>query len=244
MIKNRSLKYHIPNFITSVNLLFGCLSIVFALQGKLIPASLLVFAAGILDFFDGFAARILHAYSEFGKMLDSLADVVSFGVAPSAILYMILYGFFQGGCLGLGSIQSLIPFTGFIIAIFSALRLAKFNIDDRQVSSFIGLPTPANAFLIASFPFIDLEDGFLSHLILHPYVLIPLIIVLSLLLVSEIPMISLKFKNVSFKDNRSRFILLFLSLVLLVFLRISAIPFIFLLYIVLSLVDNPQENKA
>jgi CDP-diacylglycerol--serine O-phosphatidyltransferase len=202
--------------------------------------------AGIFDFFDGVAARVLHAYSDIGKMLDSLADVVSFGVAPSVILFNLLSTsvhseFSTFSYDSSGWIINSIPYSAFLVAIFSAIRLAKFNIDDRQTSSFIGMPTPANAFLIASLPFILKHHEFLQGLLLKIYVLIPLIIVLSFLLVSEIPMISLKFKNLSYQDNKSRYVLLVLSVILFVFLGISAVPAIFLLYIIISLIDNPQK---
>jgi len=247
MRNTKSLKSYIPNFITTINLLLGCISIVFALQGELIFAALLIFASGILDFLDGVAARLFKAYSEFGKMLDSLADVVSFGVAPSFILFnllkvCIIRDHLELTLSSMSFVMFLIPCSAFIIAIFSALRLAKFNIDERQTSSFIGLPTPANAFLVASLPLILNDNEAISNLVLRTYVLIPFIIILSFLLISEIPMISLKFKNLSFRDNKSRFILLAGSALLLVFLKISATPFIFVLYLSISLLDNPQKQ--
>lgn len=238
-----SITSNIPNFITSLNLFFGCMSIVLAFHDKLIWASVLIFAAGIFDFLDGLAARLLHAYSEFGKMLDSLADVVSFGVAPSSILFVIL----QKSGLETSELFSgtfLLSCSAFLIAVFSGLRLAKFNIDERQSTSFIGLPTPANAFLIASFPLIQLHNEAFSKLLLNPYILIPVIVILSLLLTSEIPMISLKFKNLSFKDNKSRFVLIVASVILLIVLQITAVPFIFILYLLISVIDNPQKKQA
>jgi CDP-diacylglycerol---serine O-phosphatidyltransferase len=247
MRNNKSFTSHIPNLITTINLLLGCISVACALQDELILASLLIFAAGILDFLDGVAARLLHAYSEFGKMLDSLADAVSFGVAPSFILFELLNASVirnsqEMTLSSMNWVHFLVSYTAFIIAVFSALRLAKFNIDERQTSSFIGLPTPANAFLIASIPIIINDNETLMNLVLRTYVLIPLIFILSFLLISEIPMISLKFKNLSFKDNKSRFILILASLLLLIFLKITAIPFIFVLYLSISLIDNPQKQ--
>jgi CDP-diacylglycerol--serine O-phosphatidyltransferase len=238
---------HIPNLITSLNLLTGCISIVFTFQDRVILASIFIFIAGVLDFFDGVAARLLHAYSDIGKMLDSLADVVSFGVAPSIILFNYLNVSIHPGISGFNYestnwIEYLIPCTAFLIAIFSALRLAKFNIDERQTNIFIGLPTPANAFLIASLPFILKDNVLMQGFMLKIYFLVPMIFVLSFLLVSEIPMISLKFKNLTYRDNKSRFILIFSSLILAIFLRFTAVPLIFILYLVISLIDNPLKH--
>jgi CDP-diacylglycerol--serine O-phosphatidyltransferase len=248
MSNKNSFKSQIPNVITSANLLAGCLSIVFTFQDRLILASIFIFIAGVLDFFDGMAARLLHAYSEIGKMLDSLADVVSFGVAPSVILFNLLNISIHPGnpSFNYGSdnwMEFIIPCLAFLIAIFSALRLAKFNIDERQTSIFIGLPTPANAFLIASLPFILKDNTVAQGILLKIYILIPMIFVLSFLLISEIPMISLKFKNLSFNDNKSRFILIFSSVVLIVFLKFSAVPLIFFLYLLISLIDNPLKQN-
>jgi CDP-diacylglycerol---serine O-phosphatidyltransferase len=249
-MKNRvSFQSHIPNLITSINLFFGCISIVLVFQDRLILASLFIFAAGIMDFLDGVAARLLHTYSELGKMLDSLADMVSFGLAPSVILYKLLSISVWGPATGvpvemLGWKASFIPYTAFIIAVFSALRLAKFNIDTRQTESFIGVPTPAIAFLCASLPFVLKDYEMTRDLILTPWALIPFILISSFLLVSEIPIISLKFKNLRLSENKSRFILLFSSLVLVIFLRISAFPFIFIIYFLISVINNPQRRKG
>lgn len=221
----------------------GCMSIVFAFQDRLVAASILIFIAGIFDFFDGFTARLLNAYSELGKSLDSLADMVSFGVAPSSILFQLISQAIQTNHPALNAnswSELLIPATAFIVAVFSALRLAKFNIDERQTSSFIGVPTPANAFLIASLPFIIYNNDKMGFL-LNIYILIPTAIVLSLLLVAELPMISLKFKNFSFRDNKSKFILLIGSVVLLAIFQIAAFPLIFVMYLTISVIDNPQK---
>lgn len=241
-----SVKSHIPNAITSANLLMGCISISLSFHDHMLAASVLIFVAGVLDFLDGMAARLLKAYSEIGKMLDSLADVVSFGVAPSIILFNMLKGSIHTSFLTLDLqeytwMAEAIPYLAFLVAIFSAMRLAKFNIDTRQTDSFIGIPTPANAFLIASLPFILNRSDLMFNILHNVYFLIALTIVLSALLVSEIPMISLKFKSISFRDNKSRYILLFLSLLLILVLQMLAIPAIFLLYILISLVDKPQQ---
>ncbi len=239
----------IPNFITILNLLMGCLSIIFAFHGNLLVASSLIFIAGLFDFFDGLAARVLKAYSEMGKELDSLADIVSFGVAPSVILYQIMvmavikfnpeYTFETSSLL-----EYFITGSAFLIAAFSALRLAKFNIDERQTNSFIGVPVPANAFLIASFPFILSNCDFGKEVLLNIYVLIPLIVFLSLLLTSEIPMLSLKIKNLKFHDNKSLFVLSVLSLILLIVLKMLAVPIIFCLYLLISIIDSSLKRKV
>lgn len=246
---SKSLTLHVPNMITMLNLLMGCFSIVFAFQGDIKTASVLIFVGGVFDFCDGFAARLLHAYSELGKSLDSLADMVTFGLAPSVILYQLLnlavlknssdWAVSNGGV-----VEFLIPCSAFIVAVFSALRLAKFNIDERQTTSFIGVPTPANAFLIASLPFVLTSFVAMNDILLRVYVLIPLVLVLSFLLVAEIPMLSLKFKNYSFAGNKSKYILILVSLVLLAIFQIAAYPLIFVLYIVLSVIDNPQKKLA
>src|SRR6266542_1485884 len=159
-MKNKiTFKSQVPNIITSINLLAGCISICLTFQDKILFASLFIFIAGVLDFLDGVAARLLHAYSDIGKMLDSLADVISFGVAPSVILFRLLNISIHPAISGFelnatDIVEYIVPSLAFLVAVFSAIRLAKFTIDDRQTSSFIGLPTPANAFFIASLPLI------------------------------------------------------------------------------------------
>jgi len=243
MQKAKGIIRHVPNFITSLNLLSGCISITLAFEGKLDWAAYMIGIAAVFDFLDGMAARLLKAYSEIGKQLDSLADMVSFGVAPSAILYALIKialikNSLLSGMFSTDSIQEALAFIPFLIAIFSALRLAKFNIDERQTSSFIGLPTPANAILIASLPLIIAnQDPFLENIILNKYLLIGLILVLSYLLISEIPMFSLKFKHLKWKENEFRFIFLALSFVLIVLLKFTAIPIVIFTYILLSVVQ-------
>ena len=227
------MKKHIPNTITCLNLFCGCVGIVYAFKGELIIASYAILLAAIFDFFDGMVARLLHAYSDIGKELDSLADMVSFGVLPAVIVYQL---FLQA--LPIESTNSNIEFLAFLIAIFSALRLAKFNIDVRQAEHFIGLPTPANALLIASFPLILVnKDSFLSIYILNSYFLIVLSMVMSLLLVAELPLLSLKFKNLNIASNLLRYILIFSSLILLLIFKFAAVPIILVLYIVISIIQ-------
>jgi len=227
------MKKHIPNFVTCLNLFSGCLGIVFAFQGNLIWSSYAIVIAAILDFFDGLLARLLKAYSEIGKELDSLADVVSFGVLPSVIIYHLFalspQPEFNTTWLSL---------LAFVIAVFSALRLAKFNIDTRQSENFIGLPTPANALLIASFPLIIAESNtYFANFILNPWFLLIFSLIMSMLLVAEVPLISLKFKTLDLKENMLRYILIISSVLLLLFLKFEAVPIIIIIYFLVSLVQ-------
>ena len=227
------MKKHIPNAITCLNLLSGCLGIVYAFQDNLIYASYAIAIAAIFDFFDGMFARLLKSYSVIGKELDSLADMVSFGVLPSVIVYKL---FLQAPQID--GISVYLNYTAFIIAIFSALRLAKFNVDTRQTENFIGLPTPANALLIASLPLIIAEgDHFVSSYIMNPFFLFVFSLGMSMLLVTEIPLISLKFKNLRFSDNLYRYILVISSIILVIALKFLAVPIVIFLYFVLSVIQ-------
>ncbi len=227
------MKKHLPNAVTCLNLFSGCLGIVFAFQGNLQWAGYAIVIAAILDFFDGMLARMLKAYSAIGKELDSLADVVSFGVLPSVIIYQLFLLAPQ-----IDSISVWLNFSAFLIAIFSALRLAKFNIDERQSDQFIGLPTPANALLIASFPMIITENNlFFVNYILNPYFLFIFSLGMGILLVSEIPLMSLKFKSLKLSENIFRYILIFSSLILLLFLKFASVPIIITLYFLISFIQ-------
>lgn len=214
---------HIPNFLTCCNLLCGCLGIVFVLEGQTVPAAYFVWIACVFDFFDGFAARILKVSSPIGKELDSLADMVSFGLLPSVVLYKMLVA---------ANAPEYVPYLAFSIAIFSALRLAIFNLDERQSDSFRGLPTPANALFITALP---LLTGIAAILFYEYWVLCLVTLVSSYLLVSGIELFALKFKNFSWRDNKIRFTFLALVVFLLAVLQLAAIPVIILLYIALSL---------
>lgn len=230
------MKQHIPNTITSLNLFSGCIGVVLAFEGQLISAGYAIIIAAMFDFFDGMAARLLKVNSPMGKELDSLADMVSFGFLPSTIIFMMLQinpAMEYGG--------SWIKYSAFLLTVFSALRLAKFNLDSRQTAVFIGLPTPACALFVLSLPHIALsKDPIISAYVQHPVILLALILALSFLLVAEIPLMSLKFKNLYFQPNLYRYLLLFISAVLVLSLQLMAIPLIIILYIVLSLV---QYNK-
>ncbi len=235
----KAITRHIPNTITSLNLFSGCLAITFAFRGYLDIAAYCIFAAAIFDFCDGFAARLLKAYSPMGLQLDSLADMVSFGVAPAVMLHVILYNNLGASVHDLSLfIVSVIPF---VLAVFSGLRLAKFNIDTRQTESFIGMPTPACTLLVASTVLASLYDEQIHNLLTHNWIIITSSIALSLLLVSEIPMFSLKFKK---QENSSAFLkkyavqLVFLVLCLLspIFFGLFCIAAMILLYLIISIV--------
>lgn len=225
------MKKHIPNLITCLNLFAGCIACVMAFKGFLSHAFCWILVAAVMDFFDGMAARVLKAYSPVGKELDSLADMVSFGLAPGIMIFTTLV--ISTKNLGLDVLETYLPYLAFVITVFSALRLAKFNVDERQTSSFIGLPTPANAMFWASL---------LSHSYLYPtnypllciVVIIVLIILFSWLMVSEIPMFSLKIQNFSWKDNQLRYILVIGSIVAFVFLQWTGIAAAIVLYIFMS----------
>lgn len=229
---------HIPNTITCLNLFSGCVSCVMAFEEQYFLAALFVFLAAVFDFCDGMAARLLKAYSDIGKELDSLADVISFGFAPGMVIFSWLNQI--GNCEYLSYIAFLIP-------IFSALRLAKFNVDERQTSSFIGLPTPANAiFMVSMIAMMDpsvpvpgwVDMSWFSSIVGNMWVIIALVILFSYLLVCELPMFSLKFKNLSWKDNKAQFILIGISLLLLSLFQLLAFPFIILTFIVMSIIQK------
>ncbi|SFG51759.1 CDP-diacylglycerol--serine O-phosphatidyltransferase [Pontibacter chinhatensis] len=235
------MKKHIPNAITCLNLFSGCLALYFAFKGELVITAYLVGLAAVFDFLDGMVARLIGAYSEIGKQLDSLADVVSFGVVPGAILFILLQ---RADASFFGIPVESFAFFGFVVTIFSALRLAKFNIDTRQTDSFIGLPTPACTLLVASLPLIlETTDGLLAYeIILNPVVLVTLTVILSYLLVAELPLFALKFKNFTWQDNAIRFVFLGLSVLLVVLLQYAAIPFIILLYVLLSVIKRASPT--
>ncbi len=238
-------KKHIPNIITSLNLLSGCISIVLAFEGYLLYATYFIFLAAIFDFLDGMSARLLKAYSIVGKELDSLADIVSFGVAPSIIVFhMIKISLFGNTQLpafnNITLVNAIFLIIPFLIAILSGVRLAKFNVDERQTESFIGLAVPANAIFFASLHLVSrISSGSFIHFLLsNEYILALFVILFSLLLVAEFPMFSLKLKNLRFKENKIRYIFIVLSAILLILLHTIAIPLIIILYILLSAINN------
>lgn len=238
------IKRNIPNAITCGNLLCGCLAIVKAFEGNLIWAAYLVGIAAVLDFFDGFVARLLKVSSPIGKDLDSLADMVTFGVVPGFVMFKLL--FISSLFMTSNPIWNYIPYLGLIIPIFSGIRLAKFNNDIRQTESFIGVNTPANSILICSLPLI-IGGNYQSPsavFILNPFLLIALTVVMSALLVSEIPIFSFKFKSFGWKGNEIRFTFLLLSLLLLSTLHFVGIPLIIVLYIAMSVLNNLLNKRG
>jgi CDP-diacylglycerol--serine O-phosphatidyltransferase len=232
------MKNHIPNFITLLNLLSGLLAISFVMSGALYLAGFLILLAAIFDFFDGLAARLLHAYSDTGKELDSLADVVSFGVAPSFIMYKLLsvtwsfYGFDANPPL----YKVIIVHAAFLLALCAAVRLARFNTDSRQTHSFRGLPTPAAALFIAALPLIlQYETGnLLLPYIIHGHALLTITVVLSFLMISGLPMFSIKFRSLSFQKNAIQYVFILICLILLITLHFVSIPVMIILYVLLS----------
>jgi CDP-diacylglycerol--serine O-phosphatidyltransferase len=235
----KRVKKHVPNAITCANLFSGCIGIVFAFQQNLIVAAYAVLLAAIFDFFDGFASRVLKEFSGIGKDLDSLADMVSFGVLPSVILYEL---FLQAPQID--KISTYLNFIAFLIPVFSALRLAKFNTDSRQAEIFIGLPTPANGILIGSFPLIIEQYPNLAHYILNPYGLSVFAVVMCALLVAEMPLMSLKFKNRDFNKNIYRYLLLLFSAILILFFKFAAVPVIIFIYVALSVIQFKIAHDA
>lgn len=214
---------HIPNTLTSLNLLVGLAGIVNVFTGDFTNSIFFVLLAGFFDFLDGFAARHFGKTGDFGKELDSLADVVSFGALPSLVLFQLIGNKFE---------NELIPYIGLLVGVFSALRLAKFNLDDSQSDHFSGLPTPANAILITTFAQMP---GFISDL---PYVFIFLTAFSCFLLVANIRMLSLKFKNFNIAENLFKYILLIFTVLGLVIFGIIFLPWIIPLYLLLSIVSN------
>lgn len=238
---------YIPNFITTLNLLAGCIAILYATRGQLNTAAYFILAAAVFDFLDGFLARLLWAYTEYGKQLDSLADIVSFGVAPSAVMYHLLIRGLtdysptaQFDPFAPSGVEVIILYSAFLIAIFSALRLARFNLDHEQKVSFKGLPTPASALFIASIAFVsdNTANVFIHELSLNLYALLGFIVVISFLLVTNLPMFSLKFESFNFKDNAVRYIYLLISAVLLIMFGSLGFVMAIIFYILLSVVYN------
>ena len=252
---------HIPNLFTLLNLVFGCLAIVVTLQNGIIiqyasdgtqlidipekiwMASLFIGLAAVVDFLDGFVARLFNASSPMGKQLDSLADVVSFGVAPAMILYQFLRMSMAQEEDGLNaSIIWLVP--AFVLAAASAWRLAKFNLDDSQSYGFKGMPTPAVGLLIASLPLIywNNHNQFIVDILFNKWFLYGIIIFLSWIMVSNLPMMALKFKDFGIKNNLPKIILLAVVVIAAFIFQWLAVPIVFIVYIILSLLFKQQPS--
>ncbi len=230
-----NLKYFIPSLLTSTNIFLGSVAVFCAVDGKTDLAFYLVLFAAIFDFADGFFARMLNAVSDFGKQLDSLSDLISFGFAPASILYYHISTYLN---------LNLLKFIPSLIVIFSALRLAKFNIDPNQKSSFKGLPTPANAmFLITIFHSDSIKISFIETLLQSDIFIVLLIIVLSALLVLPLDFFSLKIKKLVFKENIFQIILILSGIALFTIFGLTGISFSIILYIVLSIFKSIFGKK-
>jgi CDP-diacylglycerol---serine O-phosphatidyltransferase len=233
------IKNNIPNFITLLNLLSGSVAVIMVFSGEPACASWFILLAALFDFTDGMAARLLNARSPIGAELDSLADVISFGLAPAAIVYSLMTDSTHLPDLQAGGF-ALLPFSALLIAVGAALRLAKFNTDPGQAEEFKGLPTPATGLFIAALPLISNYKAIVpitENLFSDFYVLAVIVVLLSWLMVSTIPMMSLKFKNLALKGNIYRFILLGSVPILFLFFGFAAVPAAILLYILLSFIS-------
>jgi CDP-diacylglycerol---serine O-phosphatidyltransferase len=242
-----NIKKHIPNAITCGNLLCGCIAIIQTFEGNLVLAAYLVGLAAVLDFFDGFAARMLNVASPIGKDLDSLADMVTFGVVPGLVMHRMLEigNLVHHQAYDLIAQNQWLSYVPILIIIFSAIRLAKFNNDTRQTDAFIGVPTPANAILICSIPLIvnwdthfDLKHCEVIHFLIHPYSLLVISVMMSLLMVAELPLFSLKFKGFGWKGNEIRYIFLLLSALGLILFQFLGLGIAIVLYVGLSIINN------
>jgi CDP-diacylglycerol--serine O-phosphatidyltransferase len=230
-----NIKKHIPNSITLLNLLCGCIAMVFVTEFDFEIAFYFVCLGIFLDFFDGFFARLLKVSGPLGLQLDSLADMVTSGVVPGYVMYFLLSSSQHEISSG-----PLLPYVGFIITMGSCYRLAVFNIDTRQTNSFIGLPTPANALFILSLPLVlKYSDSLLIlEVLTNQWVLLVITLFSAYILNAEIPLFSLKIKKFSFKHNALQIVFLLLSFLLLVFFQYAGIPLIIISYVLLSVVSN------
>lgn len=236
------MRKYIPNILTSMNVLSGCIACVMAFEGNYLWVIVWIIVAAVCDFFDGFSARLLRAYSPIGKELDSLADMVSFGLAPSILIFRFLsdspfLNNMHHPC------ATYIPYIGFMIAVFSALRLAKFNVDERQTTSFIGLPTPANALFWISLCYSLNINRYDLGYPLQFYMVLGLVIVMSLLLTSEISMFSLKIKSLKFKGNELRYGLIVFMIIAIVLGGLLGIAVGIIVYILLSVISSKISNR-
>jgi len=247
------MKKHIPNTITLGNLLSGTIGAIAAVNGNFEIAALSVAIGVVLDFFDGFFARILNVSGELGKELDSLADMVTSGVVPGIVMFSLLQenalNLFEKSAdtLHLASFSTgYLPYFGLLLTLAACYRLAKFNIDTRQTDSFIGMPTPAMSLFVVSLPLIPIysDNQLFIDLIQNNYFLVGITLVLSFLMNAEIPLFSLKFKNYAIKENMLKYVFLILSLGMLLVLEVIAIPLVIILYVLLSIGSNLMNKKA
>lgn len=229
-----SLKQHIPNTITCCNLVSGCLSIMFLSMGMPIKAAIMIFVAGLFDFLDGFFARLLHVHSPIGADLDSLSDMVSSGVAPGFIMAWLMSNATDLPPFGLFGIN-VMPCLAFLLPVFAAIRLAKFNVDDTQKTSFRGLPAPGMAIFIASLPLALAQVGHLTDGALSYWACLGITLFFSFLMVSRLRFFSFKMKSLRWKGNEVRWIFLAVAVVTFIFFKWLALPFVMVLYILLSI---------
>ena len=251
-----SLLKHIPNTITLLNLLSGTIAVIFAVQGNLVMAAIFVALGIFFDFFDGLAARMLDVKSELGLQLDSLADMVTSGVVPGIVMFQLFKMALpeyntqpEAWSTGQEIFAWDLPFFalfGLLVTLASGYRLAKFNIDERQTDSFIGLPTPANALLILSLPLILIfqPQEFLVAIILNEWFLVALTLFSCFMLNAEIPLFALKFKTWSFAENKLRYLFLIFCVILLIFLQFAAIPLIIVSYVIISMISNRSGKET
>lgn len=239
------MKRQIPNIFTSLNLFSGCIAAVMVFRNHLDYTAYFVFASAFFDLLDGMIARKVGANSEFGKELDSLADAVSFGFVPGAVLFKLfqmsdLQNYFPDE-----NVRRFVQFLPFVVTVFSVLRLAKFNLDKRQTSSFIGLPVPANTLFIISFPLILItRPGEFDGLILNPWFILGVTALMSFMLVSEIPLFALKFKTFALKENIYQYLLIASAVILGAIFFFSAIPMVIFLYVLLSIIKTNSEKTT
>lgn len=240
-----SIKKHIPNIVTLGNLFCGTLATIFAVGGHFELTALFVVSGIFLDFFDGFFARVLKVSGELGKQLDSLADMVTSGVVPGIVLFVLLgnnqqmpYDILAEFKFSMG-----LPLLGLLITLSACYRLAKFNLDTRQSESFIGLPTPAMSLFIVSLPLVQMHSDidFVKDLIGNNYFLIGITILFSFLMNSEFHLFSLKFKNYGVKENLFKYTLIILSIILLMTIEYLAVPVIIISYVILSMLKNMKQ---
>lgn len=238
-----TIKKQVPNTITLLNLFCGCIAMVFALNKEFEMAFYFVSLGIFLDFFDGFFARLFQVSSPLGLQLDSLADMVTSGVVPGIVMYQLMGS--SSGYPKLGWIVEPFPFVGFLITLGSCYRLANFNIDTRQTDSFIGLPTPANALFILSLPLVlrNLDSFFVLELLTNPFVLIGITLLSVYMLNAEIPLFSLKIKQMSLKKNALQIGFLLSSVVLIASFQYAGIPLVIVLYVLLSVITNVLASK-
>lgn len=228
---------NIPNTLTCCNLFSGCIASCMAFQGNYVWAFVFIIIGAAFDFFDGMVARLLHVSSPIGKELDSLADDITFGLAPAAIAFALFQEVHYPDFIQI--LRPVLPYTAFLVAVFSGLRLAKFNIDTRQASSFIGMPTPANALFWGSL--VTGEHTFLTSPHFNAVYLFVLVVVMSLLLVAELPMFSLKFKDLSWQHNKVSYIFLIGCIPLFLIFQWSGFAAVIIWYVILSLLFRKKS---